>query len=365
MTATDFEAAGLYDPRAANAAERLELLEWLAARGVTLEEMAQASRSGGLTGVAGDRVLQRGPRYTLAELSERSGLEPAAVRTLSLAVGLPVADDERVFTDEAVEVFGFFTGGARLFGEEPLLRLLRTVGSSLARMAEAAVSLFYVNIEGPMRQSGTTERALAEASVHAVEAIDGLQRMVFALFRSHMEATILRFRRLQLGRSVDAAAMTVGFVDLVGFTPLSSRLSPRELAGMVERFEATAHDLITARGGRVVKVIGDEVMFVTLDAAAACDAGLALIEHFAGDPSVTPRGALATGDLVIRGGDYYGPIVNLAARVAELAVPGELLATRAVADGAREASLRFDAAGKRMLKGFAEPVALLAVARAS
>ena len=113
-----------------------------------------------------------------------------------------------------------------------------------------------------------------------------------------------------------------------------------------------------------MKLIGDEVMFVTLDATAACDIALALFEEFAGDPAVRPRGALATGDLIVRGGDYYGPTVNLASRLAELAVPAELLVAPAVAAEARSAGLRFEPAGKRMLKGFDEPIALLTVERA-
>jgi adenylate cyclase len=74
-----------------------------------------------------------------------------------------------------------------------------------------------------------------------------------------------------------------------------------------------------------VKLIGDEVMFVTRDPAAACDIALELFERVAGDPNVTPRGGIAFGELLLRAGDYFGPIVNLASRVAQIAVPSELL----------------------------------------
>jgi class 3 adenylate cyclase len=364
MDAADFEAAGLYDPKAPNAAERLELLEWLASRGLTIEQMVVANREASLTGLAADEILHQGGLYTIADVVVRTGLSAERVRELNLAVGLPVGQDERVFTDETVQLYGFFKEGATLFGSEALLRFFRTIGWSLARMAEAAVSLFYINVEGPMRQKGMSERALAEATIRAIQSLDGLELMIRNLFHAHMESAILRFRRLRLGRQVDSARMTVGFVDLVGFTTLSSRLSSSELVDMVERFETTAHDVVTARGGRVVKLIGDEVMFVAAEAAAACDAALALVEHFADDPSVTPRGALATGDLVIRGGDYYGPIVNLASRVAELAVPAELLVTAEVAAEVQSPSIRFEPAGKRMLRGFEAPIALLTVGRA-
>jgi adenylate cyclase len=158
--------------------------------------------------------------------------------------------------------------------------------------------------------------------------------------------------------------MTIGFLDLVGFTTLARRVDARELAAVIDRFEETAHDVTTAGDGRVVKFIGDEVMFVTRAAGAACDIALTLVERFAGDASVTPRGALAAGDVLVRGGDYYGPVVNLAARAASLAVPSEILVTDAVVAAAPPA-LRFEPAGRRALRGFDEPVRLSTVERAN
>ena len=91
---------------------------------------------------------------------------------------------------------------------------------------------------------------------------------------------------------------------------------------------------------------------------------LTICEEFAADPAVRPRGALATGDLIVRGGDYYGPIVNLASRLAQLAVPAELLVTPALAAEVTSDALRFAPAGRRMLKGIDEPISLLTVERA-
>jgi adenylate cyclase len=142
-------------------------------------------------------------------------------------------------------------------------------------------------------------------------------------------------------------------------------MTPKELAAVIERFEETAYDVATERDGRVVKLIGDEVMFVTIDPAAACDIALTLFERFAEDRSVTPRGGLAYGELLLRGGDYYGPIANLAARVAQIAVPNEILMTMAMADAVAGAGFAIEPAGKRMLKGFDEPVALASVSRRS
>lgn len=360
-----FEATGLYDPHAAEATDRLALLQWLAGRGLTVEQMVHAQHEGLLTALAADVSLRPGPGLTLADVAARVGFTPARVEEIRLAAGLPpIAPDEPALSEEEARTFAAFAMAATQFGEAATRRFTRVVGSSLARIAEAAVSLFLVNVEGPIHEAGTGELALAQANLRAVESLTLVPTVLAGLFRAHLENAIRRLRQARRWPSVDIARLTVGFVDLVGYTTLARRLTARELATVVDRFEDTAHEVATARDGRVAKLIGDEVMFVTLDARAACDIALTLVEHFCCDPSITPRGGIATGDILVRGGDYYGPVVNLAARLAELAVPKELLVTPEVAAEAGAAGLQFAPAGKRLLKGFDEPVAALAVERA-
>jgi class 3 adenylate cyclase len=364
MDAEQLRAAGLYDPRAEGAADRLALLEWLVGRGLTVEQMVRAERDGLLTALAADMTVHSGPGHTLAEVAARLELPAERIQEIRLAAGLPpIAPDDPVVSDEEAATFAAFAAAAAQFGEAAMRRFTRVLGSSLARVAEAAVSLFLVSVEGPLRESGGGELALAQANLQATEHLKLVPSVLGGTFRAHLETAIRRFRQARRSPSVDTVHLTVGFVDLVGYTTLSRRLTPRELATVVDRFEDTAHQVATARDGRVVKVIGDEVMFVTLRAAAACDVALTLVEHFCCDPSITPRGGLAAGDILVRGGDYYGPVVNLAARLAELAVPRELLVTLEVAAEAGASRLRFEPAGKRLLRGFDEPVPVLAVAR--
>jgi len=364
METAEFQAAGLYDPGSPNAADRLALLQWLAARGHTLEQMVVAHRHGSLVALAADATLRPGRRFTVAEVAAQIGIAPERLEEIRLAVGLSRVDpEERAFTEDDATTFTVFATGAAQFGELPSRRFARVIGSSLGRIAEAAVSLFYVNVEGPIREAGAGELAVAEAAVRAIQTLRVVADALVGVFRTHMEAAIARLRQARRAPSGDTAYVTIGFVDLVGFTSLSGRLTARELATVVDRFEDTAHDVATVRGGRIVKLIGDEVMFVTLTAAAACDIALTLLEEFATDPSITPRGGLATGEVLMRGGDYYGPIVNLASRLAELAVPRELLVTPEVVAEAGSSGLRFAPAGKRLLKGFDEPVTLSTVER--
>jgi class 3 adenylate cyclase len=364
MSAADFEAAGLYDPRAPGAAERLALLEWLASQGATLAQMVAAARHRSLTALAADMKVRPGPRFGARRVAATSGLTAEQVMALSLAIGLPPADaDDPVYTDGDAATFRAFKTATSLFGEPATRQFVRVVGSSLARIAEAGVSLFQVNVEGPLRASGGTDLDLAKQNVRAIESLAEVREMLQVVFTAHMERAINFLRLSRDRRSVDTARLAVGFVDLVGFTTLAHRLSPAELAEVIERFEETAYDVATAHDGRVVKLIGDEVMFVTNTASAACDIALTLFERFAGDPAVTPRGGLAYGELLLRGGDYYGPVVNLAARVAQIAVPNELLATTELAASVVAAPFRVEPAGRRLLKGFDEPVALASVTR--
>jgi adenylate cyclase len=362
MDSASYQAAGLYDPTAPNAAERLALLEWLAGRGITIEQMQHAQRDSTLTGLAGDLALNPGRHITAAELGAQIGWPAERVIALSQAAGLKVSPDEKAYTDADLVLFSGFVGGEQMFGATAVRRFTQTIGAAIATVAEAAVSLFQVNVEGPMRESGRSELELAQENLRAIESLDGVQAILQLLFRAHMAAATRRLREARPRASVDTARLAVGFVDLVGFTPLAERMSPRELREVVERFEDTAHDVVTSRGGRLVKVIGDEVMFIAIDPGVACDIALTLLERFAGDATVTPRGGIAVGELLVRGGDYYGPIVNLAARIADLAVPQELLVTADVAEHGGD-GLRFEPAGKRMVKGLGAPVSLLAVER--
>ena len=365
MDAAEFEAAGLYDPLAPEAAERLELLTWLASQGATIEQMVHAAREGSLVGLAGDLALRPTPALTLTDLATSIGLPVEQVRGIVLASGLPSGSpNQRTFTETDVEMFRTFLAGAAFFGMAPTKRFARTVGAALAQIAEAAVALYLVTSEAPLLAAKASALALAQQNLRAVQTLDGVESIMRGLFRVHM-MTAIRRQRLALARAVDRLTLhlTVGFVDLVGFTTLTRRMTSRELADVIDRFEESAHDVVTARDGRLVKLIGDEMMFVCVDAGAACDIALTLLERFAGDQSVNPRGALASGELLFRGGDYYGPIVNLAARLADLAVPHELLVTPQVAAEVADGRFRFEPAGKRMLKGFDEPAAVLTVGR--
>jgi adenylate cyclase len=354
----DLETAGLYDPAAPDAPERLALLEHLAERGVSIEAMRRAEAVGSLHSAASDSTVRPGERRTVDQIAAAAGLSVDLLRRVVVAAGVRIPDDDYRDADE--QTFRLFALGAQLFGEEPTLRFTRVMGSALAGIADAAISLFLVSIEDPMLRDGSDLVARARAVESATAALVEIPHVMDGLFRGHVELAIRRQRASTAYEAGPGAfRLAIGFVDLVGFTSLTQGMAAVALAELIEGFEMTAHEIVSSRGGRVVKHIGDEVMFAAVDPAAAATIALELVHSFDDRPDVTPHAGLAFGAVMGRGGDYYGSVVNLASRVADIAVPDEILVTAEMVDAVGpDSGLGFEPAGRRQLKGFEEPVAL-------
>jgi adenylate cyclase len=186
------------------------------------------------------------------------------------------------------------------------------------------------------------------------------------LLRRHL----VNLSRPQSGSAVgyESQYLVVGFVDLVGSTALAAALPTADLSVALSRFESTACDLVVGNGGRVVKLIGDEIMFTAPDAATGLRVARALVDAFEADPVLPPvRAGLAAGDVLTRDGDCFGPVVNLASRIVGSGDPGEILLDAAVGragDGVGGGDT-LEPLEPRALKGFAEPVPLLRVRSAA
>ena len=354
----DFEAAGLYDPGAPDAADRLALLEHLSGLGVDLETMRAADAVGSLHAVGSDAAIRPGARRSIEDVAVAAGLSVDLLRRVVVAAGLRLDEDDFRESDE--QTFRLFALGAQLFGDAPTLRFTRAMGAALASVADAAISLFLVSLEDPMLRDGTPQDVRAKATESAVDALVEIPAVMNGLFRGHVQQSIERQRASsEYGFAPGAFRLAIGFVDLVGFTPLTRDLEPAQLGDLVEDFEMTANEVVSQAGGRVVKHIGDEVMFAAVDAAAAARIALELVRRFAAEDRVAPHAGLGYGIVLGRGGDYYGSVVNLASRIADIAVPNEILVTADLVEAAAtDAELRFEPAGRRQLKGFDEPVAL-------
>ena len=362
-TREEFITAGLFDP-VSSPPGRLELLDWLDAQGFTVDEMKDADTALRLSGLSGDRRLAGSDRISRERAIELSQLSPDEFDSLATAFGFVeiepdsgLGDDEQWTVGEA-NSFRVLGAVASMFSQPEALGFVRVIGSSISRIADASVSLFLNDVESPLVGAGGSELELAVKVRDGVGLLDELSSQLDPVLRRHVLQAIQRSRRAMVDPTQRLSyRYAVGFVDLVGFTEISGQYDARTLAEFILDFEGRAHDVVTAQGARVVKLIGDEIMFVATDADALCRAASALMEGFGGiDDRVVPRGGLAMGDVLVRGGDYYGSVVNLAARLVNEAVPQEVLVTDELKRSA--VTTMFEPAGRRMVKGFADPVAV-------
>jgi adenylate cyclase len=341
-----------------DACDSEEIDDFLLSLGATGEQIADARRECRLAGLAADVVLSRDATLSATDVAAQAGLDVDRVIALWRLLGVVVPDAETpMFSERDAR----FTRQTAEIGT-PKDELLRVLGSSLARVAEAAVSLYVQTVEPqldvPEVDSVVWAKDLAATTSVALQLGDSMG----AIFTHHLRDAIARQRATHsdtADRSLSRLA--VGFVDLVGFTPISRQAAPTDLLELIGQFELEAFEVAADHGGRVVKHIGDEVMFVALDVAAGCSIAAGLTEAF-DTKGIEPRAGLAFGDVISRYGDYYGPVVNLAARLADLAVPGEVLVDAAAAEAARGAPVVLEPAGRRLLKGFDEPVEVYSLA---
>ena len=343
----------LYDPEAADAHDRLELLQYLISLGACEEDLLTYRDQ--LAGLASVLALRGGRALTLAEVVERSGAPEEKLRRLNRAAGFPdPGPEDRVFSEQFGDLLGLITAAEAVFGEETVLQLIRVMGSSMARAADAVVSAFLVNVEPAAREAAGL--GIARANADAAALVPGVASALDVLFRQHVVAA----RRSGLGVDADSGfetqQMSVGFVDLVDSTALAQRLETRELGTALTEFENIAADTVTAHGGRVVKLIGDEVLYTAPTEPTAAAIASQLVEayrHHRVLPEV--RVGLASGEVLLRDGDVFGPVVNLAARAVKAAGPGEIVAPTSYA---KAANLPAEPIGPTELKGLDEPVVL-------
>lgn len=320
----EFEDAGLYRPDEADAAERLNLLRVVAARGGSLEAMSAAVGDGELERLAGELLFAPSAgRHTVGELASMVGVSVDDLRSLWRTCGLgEVGRTERSFSDGDAALARVFFEATGLFGAEAASQLLRVIAASMARIADAAITTF-VTTAGPA--SLADDVALIETTALAASLQDRLTGAMDTLLRHHL----VRLARPNVSGTAamfEVTTSAVGFVDLVGFTGLVQRIPLEEVGRLLAAFEATAIDVLARPGGRVIKFVGDAVMFRTGTLADACLAAKDVVDRLADGLPLAARAGVARGKVLVRDGDCFGPVVNLAARAVHVAEPSTVVA---------------------------------------
>ena len=280
-----------------------------------------------------ERLLLDGPRrYTRLQVAELAGMEPARTQRLWRALGFPdAADDDPAFTDADVEALGVLSTliDSGFVGPETEASIARAIGQALSRLADWQTDML---ADALARAGGPDDRPSASVD-EAIEAarllVPSLRKVQDYVWRRHLAANADRL--LAATGPGDRRELAVGFADLVGYTSRSRGMGGRELGAMIEDFESIAAEVIARHHGRVVKTVGDGVLFTAGSALAAVEIGLALPAAWDAEDRPPLRVGAAYGTVLTRLGDVYSPVVNLASRLTSLARPGTMLVDRDLA----------------------------------
>jgi len=274
------------------------------------------------------RELIGAPVLTSGEVSQQAGVELDQARRLWRALGFaPIGDADRIFTQADVTML---QSAQRLIEEgvlrpEVLLQLTRATGQSLARLADVQIAATGERLDTAAWAANPP--AIGEAIAASLSAqLPRFEQFLMYVWRRHLLASLLRLLSENTDLTSTAHDVVIGFADLVGFTALSQSLDPTAITDVIDHFESLVYAVVPEHGGRVVKMIGDAVMFSVDRVADAAEIALSLVERNATDSKLPEiRLGLALGPTVAFGGDLFGPTVNLASRLVDLARPGTVL----------------------------------------
>jgi adenylate cyclase len=294
--------------------------------------------------LGGPRVLRR------REVARAVGVSWLSARKLWRALGFPgVAEEDVAFTAADRDALGTVVGLVRsgLIDEETAITCARALGQNTDRLVSWQIEALMEHL------AARSASGVAEDPLKVIEQLTpDLEQLLVYSFRRQLAAAVSRLD----DSSGAELELTVGFADLVSYTRLSRRLPRRELSRLVQRFEGLAADVVTAGNGRVVKTLGDEVLFTAPDPGAGVLIALSIAERMAVDDLVPDvRIGVSHGPVLRSLGDVYGTTVNLASRLTALAQPGTVVTdprTARMLQGERD--LVLVAQRRRLVRGFGQ-----------
>src|SRR4051794_26495204 len=340
-------------------------------RGYSLEDLKEAGREGRLAFGFTEELFSDPDeqRLSVEEVAAETGLEPELVERILVILGTPA--DRRDVSPEDAEALRHC---ARVldagFPLVAFLQLVRVYAQSMRRIADAEVRLFHLYVHEPLIRDAVPELEMAEEMGELAADILPLATPL----TSYLHQRYLRFFVEQdvVGHmeadatAVDTAEIELGhvhvslcFIDLTGFTRYTEEEGDIEALDVIENFVASVEATLP-REATIVKTIGDEVMIVSPDPLSLTEWAVDFLARFEQRPQ--PRVGIHYGDAVYRDGDYFGGQVNLAHRVVNRALAGEVLVTDAVAEAVAAGDrLELKGIGRVSLKGFPSPTELFVV----
>jgi adenylate cyclase len=356
----------------AAAAAQARVVARMRERGYSLEDLKEAGREGRLAFGFTEELFSDPDerRLSVEEVSAETGLEPELVERILVILGTPTDRRGDVSPEDAEALRHCARVLDAGFPLVAFLQLVRVYAQSMRRIADAEVRLFHLYVHEPLIRDAVPELEMAEEMGElaadilplAAPLTDYLHQRYLRYFVEqdvvgHMEAdaTAVDTAEIELGH----VHVSLCFIDLTGFTRYTEEEGDIEALDVVENFVASVEATLP-REATIVKTIGDEVMVVSPDPLSLTEWAVDFLARFEQRPQ--PRVGIHYGDAVYRDGDYFGGQVNLAHRVVNRALAGEVLVTDAVCHSiAASDRLGFEGIGRVSLKGFPSPTELYVV----
>lgn len=310
-----------------------------------------------------DLLLGGKPTMSARDLATNSGLDVETIERYWLEMGFPLGDpEEKQFTDYDLQALLHWSESLKNAGvSSSTMSALTRAQSHLAdRLALWELESL---VEDAERRHGLDDSSARVVAIDEMKDVaEALEAQMVYAWRRQMYSLIERVthevatrdnnhsrRRFPLSRAL-------GFVDMESYT-VTSTLLGGQLVGLVERFEYLCRSVVTANGGRVVKMIGDSVFFIADDLETGLHVATSLVNSLDEAEDLLPvRASLILGDVFSRSGDVFGPPVNLAARLVDVAPTGKILTdaptAAAVASSAFRKQYRIEDFPTQELRGF-------------
>ena len=309
-------------------------------------------------------ILGEQPALTNEQVASSAGVPVEQARRLWRALGFPDAGDAAAFPEGDRPALTLLVGAVDrgTVDFDTAVRLTRAVGQTMARLADWQVATLAARVAQLESGDEATGSRIGSALRLADELGVPFERLLVYSWRRHLAAAVARIEALGAqDADLHTSRVTVGFADLVSFTALSNQLGEDRIGDLVEIFESRCADVVAARNGRVIKTLGDSVLFVNDDPAQAMKTGFGIVEVIGRDSRLPDvHVGLSTGSVVMQLGDVFGPPVNMAARLTSVARRNRVVTDPATAELLPPGDFDTRPLPPRPLRGFGvvEPVAV-------
>jgi adenylate cyclase len=344
--------------------QRVRAIRAMSSSGISLRELLPAFEAGFFTLQPMDLLYPEPARATGHDhgvLADSVGMSEAEVSRLVVAAGFPAPTRGEPLREDDAELGRMLVeAGTKLGGGDILYRTARILGDSARRAAEGGLALF---TEGVADQQMSRDlirdpRVRHDMNQRGAELMGLAERLLAALFRRHLERAMLAQWAEAAESALDELGVRpapklvpgVAFVDLSGYTQLTESAGDAAAARLASRLAELAEQAAVQHRGRVVKLLGDGAMLHFREPGDAARGSAELVELIRREDLPPAHAGAHAGPVIERDGDLFGRTVNLAARIAAQALPGQVLVSQPVFDAAR-GDLPFSPVGERELKG--------------